>query len=110
MAVPILLIALTTVAVIQVGYFRNLMTDAAVDGARVAANADGTLAEGAEQAKRQLVLALGSADSVAATAKLKDSDGLAVASVTLTAPIPALGLILSPATIEVTADATLELQ
>ncbi len=105
------LLTVLTLAVIQLGlavYVRNVVHDAAVEGAFHAALADTTLGDGADRTRLIVSRAVGEAYasdiSVAETAV----GGAPAVQVTVRTTLPLLGLLGAPRALEVTADAPLE--
>lgn len=105
------LLTILTLAVLQFGlavYVRNVVHDAAVEGAFHGALADTTLAEGAERTALVIARTVGSeyAQDVSAT----ESTALGAPGVTITvrATLPLLGLLGPPRGLEVSAHAPLE--
>lgn len=105
------LITALTLAVIQLGlgvYVRNLLHDAAVEGAHHAALADTSLAEGAERTRLMILRAIGPAfaDDIAVGAST--ALGHPTIEVRVRAPLPVLGLIGIAGALEVSAHAPVE--
>jgi Flp pilus assembly protein TadG len=105
------LLTLLTLAVLQLAlgvYVRNVVHDAAVEGAFHAALADTTLDEGAARTRDIVTRAV--ADSYASDIAVveTDVDGLATVRVTVRTTLPLLGLWGSPRALEVSADAPVE--
>jgi Flp pilus assembly protein TadG len=105
------LLTLLTLAVLQLGlavYVRNVVHDAAVEGAHYAALADTTVAQGADRTRTIIARTIGEdyAGGVAVheTARL----GHAVIEVTVRTTLPLVGLLGIPAALEVTAHAPVE--
>jgi Flp pilus assembly protein TadG len=97
-----------TLAVLQVGlasYVRNLVHDAAVEGAYHAALADVPIAEGAARAKTIVERTVGEGFVTSATARAYARDGDPTVEVTLVATMPVLGVIGIPGAWEVSAHA-----
>ena len=89
------LLTLLTVSVLQLGlalHVRNTVTDAAAEGARVAALAGATPEEGADRTRALLAAALGDYPVVVEVGAA-DWAGLPVVEVRVTAPLPVLGLV-----------------
>lgn len=105
------LLTLLTLAVLQIGvavYVRNVIHDAAVEGAYHGALADVTPAEGAARAASLIATAVGdSLDAQVSAASVDGSDGPEV-EVTVIATLPLVGLLGIPAAMEVTAHAPRE--
>lgn len=91
-------------------YVRNTMLAAAAEGARRAALAGAQPADGVARTQEMLGQSLrpGYAESV--RARVGAVDGLAVVSVTVTAPLPVLGLVGPSGSLVVTGRAVLEEQ
>jgi hypothetical protein len=70
-------------------HVRNIMLSSASEGAHVGALADLTPADGADRAQQMARTALGGMDISATAQSVEDGD---VVEVTLTAPVPVLGL------------------
>lgn len=105
------LLTVLTLGVIQLAlgvYVRNVVHDAAVEGAYHAALADTTLAEGGERTRSVITRAVGAtyAQDVAVTEE--SADGYPVIRVTVRAPMPVIGLIGLPGVWEVTGRAPAE--
>src|SRR5690554_3848601 len=103
---------LLTLSVVQLGlamHVRNTLLDAAGEGARFAALADRTLADGAVRTRELITTAIGPAyatdDSITDGAYL----GHRAAVVTVRAPLPVIGLIGFDGGVEVTGRAALEI-
>ncbi|MCP2262952.1 TadE/TadG family type IV pilus assembly protein [Promicromonospora thailandica] len=99
-AVEFLLVSVLVLAlflgVVQVAlavHVRSLATDAAAEGARVAARADRGPADGAVRTRALLTEALTGAYARDVTAGRTVLDGVAVAQVTVRAPLPVVGLL-----------------
>lgn len=105
------LLTLITAAVLQMGvalYVRNIVHDAAIDGAYRAALIDAS-PDDAEQAVRQVTSSTMGADIVhAVTVSDAVVDGDPVVEVTVSAVLPLLGLLGPSAAMEVTARAPRE--
>ncbi|KDA06075.1 TadE family protein [Microbacterium sp. CH12i] len=105
------LLTVLTLAVLQLGlamYVRNVVHDAAVEGAYYAALADTALGEGAEHTRLSITRAVG--DSFAEDITVAESDrlGQPTAVVTVRTTLPVIGLLGIPFAMEVDADAPLE--
>jgi hypothetical protein len=90
------LLTILLLAVVQftlVLLVRNTVQDAAAQGARVAAFADGTLADGVARTRQLLTTSLGGryADHVRASYTL--DDGIRVVEVRVDSPLPLIGLV-----------------
>jgi Flp pilus assembly protein TadG len=105
-----LLTALTLV-VLQFGlsvYLRNVVHDAAVDGAYHAALADTSLADGAARAREIVTRTVGEGFVTDAVATPTSAFGAPAVEVTVTATLPLLGVWGLPGGMEVTAHAPQE--
>ncbi|MGM7668125.1 TadE/TadG family type IV pilus assembly protein [Microbacterium sp. A93] len=105
------LLTVLTLAVLQLGlavYVRNVVHDAAVEGAHYAALADTSLEEGAEHTRLSITRAVG--ESFAADISVAESDRLGhpTAVVTVRTTLPLVGLLGVPFALEVDADAPME--
>ena len=105
------LLTVLTLAVLQLGlavYVRNVVHDAAVEGAYRAALADTSLADGAERTREIVTRTVGS--TYAGDIQVRETADLGGASVVVTvrAPLPLAGLLGIPRTMEVTAHAPAE--
>ena len=105
------LLTVLTLSVMQFGlalHVRNTAIDAAGEGARVAALADNSLADGVRRTTDLLSLALGDAYAGDVTAAYGDFLGHPAASVTVRAPLPLLGLLGPDRMLEVTGHGAVE--
>jgi len=105
------LLTLLTLGVLQLGlavYVRNVVHDAAVEGAYQAALADETLSDGEARTRELIVRAIGSAYATDVHAARATVGGEATVRVTVRAPMPLVGLLGAPGAWEVTADAPVE--
>ncbi|MEJ1923281.1 TadE/TadG family type IV pilus assembly protein [Microbacterium sp. KHB019] len=105
------LLTTLTLAVLQLGfavYVRNVVHDAAVEGAHYAALADTTLDDGAERTRASIVRAVG--DGFAGDIAVSQSDrlGYPTAVVTVRTTLPVIGLLGVPYGLEVDAHAPME--
>lgn len=105
------LLTVLTLAVLQLGlavYVRNVVHDAAVEGAHHAALADTTLVQGAERARVLIARTVGA--EYAEDVRVRESRALghAAVEVTVHSTLPLVGLLGIPAALEVTAHAPLE--
>lgn len=105
------LLTALTLGVLQLGfavYVRNVVHDAAVEGAHYAALADTGLAEGAERTRGAIARAVG--DSLDAEISVTESERLGhpTAAVTVRTTLPIIGLIGVPYALEVNAHAPME--
>ncbi len=105
------LLTLLTLGVLQFGltvYVRNVVHDAAVEGAYHAALADTSLEEGAERTSAIVARTVG-AGYAAEVAATETSDlGAPAVQITVRATLPLVGLLGVPRTLEVTAHAPVE--
>lgn len=105
------LLTVLTLAVLQLGlamYVRNVVHDAAVEGAHYAALADITLTEGAERTRLSITRAVGASFADDVTVAESDALGYPTAVVTVRTTLPVIGLLGIPYGMEVDADAPLE--
>ncbi|GGH40038.1 hypothetical protein GCM10010921_11680 [Microbacterium album] len=105
------LLTLLTLAVLQLGlavYVRNVVHDAAVEGAHHAALADAVPAQGVERARRVIELAIGSEYARDVTATRELAAGVPSIAVTVRTTLPVIGLLGVPEALEVTARAPVE--
>jgi Flp pilus assembly protein TadG len=105
------LLTVLTLGVLQFGlavYVRNVVHDAAVEGAYHAALADTTLADGAART-REIVARTVGAEYAADVAVIETEElGHPAVEVTVQAVLPLVGLLGAPRTLEVTARAPVE--
>ncbi|RYV49595.1 TadE/TadG family type IV pilus assembly protein [Pengzhenrongella frigida] len=90
------LVTLVFAAILQLTlavHVRNTLVDCAAEGARYAALADRTPADGADRTRALIAMSLapGFADDVAVSDRVLD--GLSVVEVRVTAPLPVAGLL-----------------
>lgn len=105
------LLTVLTLGVIQLAlgvYVRNVVHDAAVEGAYHAALADTTLAEGGERTRSVITRAVGATYAQDVDVTEESADGYPVIRVTVRAPMPIIGLIGLPGAWEVTGRAPAE--
>lgn len=105
------LLTLLTLGVLQLGlavYVRNVVHDAAVEGAYRAALADETLADGAARTRAIIERAVGPAYARDVQATRTSVGGAPTVQVTVRAPLPLVGLLGAPRALEVSADAPAE--
>ena len=105
------LLTLLTLAVVQLAlavYIRNVVHDAAVEGAYYGALADTSPADGAARTQALIAAATGGGLDATVTASPQDGASGAEVAVTVTATLPLVGLIGIPAGLEVTAHAPRE--
>ncbi|TQK19878.1 TadE-like protein [Microbacterium sp. SLBN-154] len=108
--VGVMLTALT-LGVLQLGlgiYIRNVIHDAAVEGAYHAALADTSLLDGAERTSQIVTRTVGAAYADGVVVTETASFGYPAVEVTVRAPLPAIGLIGLPGLMEVKAHAPVE--
>lgn len=104
------LLTLLTLSVLQLGlalHVRNTVTDAAAEGARVAALAGATAEDGAERTRLLIGVALGGYP-VEVGVGTTVSAGHSLIEVRVTAPLPILGLVGVEQGLEVTGHAPIE--
>ncbi|MFV0375287.1 TadE/TadG family type IV pilus assembly protein [Microbacterium sp.] len=105
------LLTALTLAVIQLGvalYVRNVVHDAAVEGAYYAALADTTLGEGVERARRIVATTVGEDVIDEVTVRESTALGGRTTEVTIVADLPLFGLLGVPRAMEVTGRAPME--
>lgn len=105
------LLTVLTLAVLQFGlavYVRNVVHDAAVEGAYHAALADTSLAEGAQRTRDIVTRTVGGAYAADVSVRETTALGHAVVEVRVEGPLPLIGLLGAPRTLEVTAHAPVE--
>jgi len=105
------LLTLLTLGVLQFGlivYVRNVVHDAAVEGAYRGALADQTVSDGASRTRDLIAHAVGSAYAEDVTATRVIVAGQATIRMTVRAPLPLAGLLGVPRVLEVSADAPVE--
>ena len=105
------LLTVLVLAVLQLGlalHVRNTVLDAAAEGARYASLAGAGLEDGAERTRRLIATALGDGYAVEVRAGTADWQGVPVAEVTVTAPLPVLGLVGVERGLEVAGHAPME--
>ena len=105
------LLTLLTLGVLQLGfaiYVRNVVHDAAVEGAYHAALADTTLGEGARRTSEILSRTAGAGYATDVVARETEALGHPAVAVTVRATLPLVGLLGAPRMLEVTAHAPLE--
>ena len=105
------LLTVLTLAVLQFGlavYVRNVVHDAAVEGAFHAALADTTLAEGAERARSIVSRTVGAEYATEVSAAETSALGHPAVTVTVRTMLPLVGMLGVAGTLEVTAHAPLE--
>jgi Flp pilus assembly protein TadG len=109
-SIPLLLTSFTSLMIVQAGYVHNLLLDAAVEGSRYAANADGDLASGVQRAEEILKQTIGEANNRQIKANYRLLSGQKAAEIRIQQEIPSAGLLLMPLQVEAVARATLQLQ
>jgi len=105
------LLTVLTLAVVQLAlgvYVRNVVHDAAVEGAYHAALADTSPAEGVERVRMVITRAVGDAYAQDIAVSEDVRDGYPVVRVTVVAPMPVIGLVGIPGAWEVTGHAPVE--
>jgi len=105
------LLTALTLGVLQFGfavYVRNVVHDAAVEGAYHAALADTTAAEGAERTRQVIERAVGAGYDTSIRLDEVDAGGGHAVQVTVAATLPLAGLFGIPDALEVRAHAPLE--
>ncbi|MFT4124161.1 MAG: TadE/TadG family type IV pilus assembly protein [Microbacteriaceae bacterium] len=105
------LLVLVALSVMQLGLallVRNTALDAAAEGARYAALAGNTPADGAERTRDLLATALGDPYARHVTAGTETAAGITTAVVTVRAPVPVLGLLGAGTPLEVRGHAVVE--
>jgi Flp pilus assembly protein TadG len=106
-----MLLTLLTLSVLQFGltvYVRNVVHDAAVEGAYHAALADTSLSEGAERTRQIVARTVGAAYASDVVVTEQGVLGAATVRVTVHSVLPLLGLLGVPRLMEVSADAPVE--
>ena len=105
------LLTVLTLAVLQLAlavYVRNVVHDAAVEGAYHAALADTSLEEGAERSRAVITRAVGAAYAGDVVVGTSDALGHETVDVRIRTALPVLGLIGVPYALEVEAHAPVE--
>ncbi|MDY0909359.1 TadE/TadG family type IV pilus assembly protein [Microbacterium sp. CFBP9034] len=105
------LLTVLTLGVLQFGlavYVRNVVHDAAVEGAYHAALADRSLDDGAERTRRIVARTVGSEYTTDVDVRETGALGHPSVEVTVRAVLPLVGLLGAPRTMEVTARAPVE--
>lgn len=108
--VGVMLTALT-LGVLQLGlgiYVRNVVHDAAVEGAYHAALADTSLLDGADRTSQIVSRTVGAAYADQVVVTETSSFGYPAVEVTVRAPLPVIGLVGLPGLMEVSAHAPVE--
>lgn len=105
------LLTVLTLSVMQLAlalHIRNTVLDAASEGARFAALADNTLADGASRTRELITVALGATYAADVTVAPGNYRGYPAAIVTVRAPLPLVGLIGIDKGLEVNGHAAVE--
>lgn len=105
------LLTVLTLAVLQLGlaiYVRNVVHDAASEGAHYAALADTSLEDGAERTRLAITRAVGSAYAEDITVTRSEENGYPTAVARVSTMLPVIGLLGIPFALEVQADAPME--
>jgi Flp pilus assembly protein TadG len=105
------LLTLVTLSVIQLGLallIRNTVLDAASEGARYGALADNTAADGVARTRNLITAAIGPAYARDIIVTRGTYDGFPADTVTVTTPLPLLGLVGIPGGLEVHGHAAIE--
>lgn len=105
------LLTLLTLGVLQFGlavYVRNVVHDAAVEGAHEAALADATLGDGVARTREILIRTVGAEYAADVQAQQSTALGSPSVQVSVSATLPLVGLLGLPRLLEVTAHAPLE--
>lgn len=105
------MLTVLTLAVLQLGlaiYVRNVVNDAAVEGAYHAALADTTLQEGVERTRTIVSRTIGADYAADITARPSTALGYETVEVTVRTTLPLLGLLGAPRALEVIASAPVE--
>jgi Flp pilus assembly protein TadG len=105
------LLTVLTLSVLQLGFalhIRNTVVDAAAEGARFAALADNTLADGEGRTRELITTALGSHYAADVSAAAGTYLGHPAAVVTVRTPLPLIGMIGIEGALEVSGHAAVE--
>ncbi|MET0726265.1 MAG: TadE/TadG family type IV pilus assembly protein [Leifsonia sp.] len=105
------LLTALALAVVQLAFalhIRNTVIDAAAEGARFAALADNTLADGEDRTRQLIIAALGPAYAEDVAARYGSFAGHPSTEVSVTTPLPLAGLLGPDRAMEVTGRASLE--
>ena len=105
------LLTVLTLAVLQLGlaiYVRNVVHDAAVEGAHSAALADTSLAEGSARTREIIARTVGLEYAGDVSVRQSHSLGHETVEVTVVTTLPLVGLLGAPRSLEVTAHAPVE--
>lgn len=106
-----MLLTLLTLGVLQFGlavYVRNVVHDAAVEGAHQAALADTALDDGAERTRQIVTRTIGADYAADVGVRETTALGARAVEVTVRSPLPLVGLVGPPRLLEVTAHAPVE--
>ncbi|MET0861248.1 MAG: TadE family protein [Microbacterium sp.] len=106
-----MLLSVLTLAVLQFGltvYVRNVVHDAAVEGAYHAALADTSLGDGIERTRQIVARTVGADYAADVQAAERDDLGEPTVHITVRATLPLAGLLGLPRMMEVSADAPIE--
>lgn len=105
------LLTLMTLSVLQLGlalHIRNTLLDAAAEGARFSALADNTADDGVERTRELITAAVGANYAGGIEARTTNFLGSPATAITVTAPLPVIGLIGFAGGIEVVGHAARE--
>lgn len=105
------LLTVVTLSVLQVAlalHVRSTLIDAAAEGARYAALADSSLAEGVERSRELIQTALGPGYARDVSVALDESGEIPIVTVFVRSPLPLVGLAGLDGTLEVSGRAALE--
>lgn len=105
------LLTLLTLAIVQLGlalHIRNMVQDAAAEGARSAALAGADLADGAERTRELIEVALGPSYAQDVTVQYALFAGVRSTKVTVRTPLPLIGLFGVDQGLEVSGHAAVE--
>ncbi|WP_297081381.1 TadE/TadG family type IV pilus assembly protein [uncultured Demequina sp.] len=102
----VVLLGLALLQLVLAVHVRNTLTSSAYEGARIAAQADRTLADGEARAEAMAAEAMAGVDTTA-TASASAVDGADLVLIELSAPLPVIGLW-GPGTLTVEARAIAE--
>ncbi|OLT54348.1 TadE/TadG family type IV pilus assembly protein [Cellulosimicrobium sp. CUA-896] len=92
-SVLVLVLFLGVVQVALAVHVRSMIIDCAAEGARVAGRADRGPSDGVARTQELIAASLSSRYAQDVTARQSTVDGLAVVEVTVTAPLPVVGLL-----------------
>lgn len=105
------LLTVLTLAVLQLGlaiYVRNVVHDAAAEGAHYAALADTSLEDGAERTRVAIARAVGDTYAQDVSVSRSEELGYPTVAVRVSTTLPIIGLVGIPFALEVEADAPVE--